>query len=70
MVNDRSGGSNQFAVNDRSGASSQFMVNDRSGGSSNFMVNETRGSDNFRLDHEKSIGQQNFQVGINTAQSS
>ena len=46
------------------------MVNDRSGGSSNFMVNETRGSDNFRLDHEKSIGQQNFQVGLGTAQSS
>jgi len=47
------------------------MVNDaRSGGSSNFMVNETRGSDNFRLDHEKSIGQQNFQVGLNSAKSS
>jgi len=34
------------------------------------MVNETRGSDNFRLDHERSIGQQNFQVGLGTAQSS
>ena len=64
MVNDRSGGSEQFAIPGgvRSAQSSQFMVNDRSNGSSAFEVNDRSiESDRFNIG-EKSIGSLNFNI--------
>ena len=53
QVNDRSAGSERFQVNDASKASSAFMVNDRS------MASEA-----FAMSGGRSIGAQDFQVGL------
>jgi hypothetical protein len=68
MVNDRSGGSDRFAIpGQHSAKSSAFDVNERSNASSAFMVNDERSMGSQAFNAERSIGSIDF--NINTMKS-